>query len=47
VHPENLASLKVAAKCGFKIVDYKVYFGIEILRHQLNRADFLRNARAY
>ncbi len=35
VHPDNAASLKVAAKCGLTIVERKVYWGIEMVRHIL------------
>jgi RimJ/RimL family protein N-acetyltransferase len=37
VHPDNLASLKVAAKCGMTAVERKVYWGIELVRHILKR----------
>lgn len=37
VHPDNLASLKVASKCGLTIVERKVYWGIELVRHVLKR----------
>jgi ribosomal-protein-alanine N-acetyltransferase len=37
VHPDNLASLKVAAKCGMTVVERKVYWGIEMVRHVLKR----------
>ena len=33
VHPDNVASLKVAAKCGLTVVEHKVYWGIEMVRH--------------
>lgn len=36
VHPENLASQRVIAKCGMAYVDRKVYFGIELLRYRLS-----------
>ena len=35
VHPDNAASLKVAAKCGLTVVERKVYWGIEMVRHTL------------
>ena len=35
VHPDNAASLKVAAKCGLRIVERKVYWGVEMVRHVL------------
>jgi RimJ/RimL family protein N-acetyltransferase len=33
VHPNNAASLKVAAKCGLTIIERKVYWGVEMVRH--------------
>ena len=33
VHPGNAGSLKVAAKCGLTVVERKVYWGIEMVRH--------------
>ncbi len=33
VHPENTASLRVAEKCGFSIVEHKMYWGVEMVRH--------------
>ena len=36
VHPDNAASLRVAAKCGFTIVERKVYWGIEMVRHVIH-----------
>jgi [ribosomal protein S5]-alanine N-acetyltransferase len=37
VHPENAGSLKVAAKCGLAVVERKVYWGLELVRHTLGR----------
>lgn len=37
VHPDNLASLRVAAKCGMTVVERKVYWGLELVRHVLKR----------
>lgn len=37
VHPDNTASLKVAAKCGMTVVEHKVYWGVEMVRHVLKR----------
>jgi [ribosomal protein S5]-alanine N-acetyltransferase len=37
VHPDNAASLKVAAKCGLIPVERKTYWGIEMVRHVLKR----------
>lgn len=37
VHPDNAASLKVAAKCGLTVVERKVYWGVEMVRHVLKR----------
>lgn len=39
VHPENIASLKVAAKCGLKIVERKTYWGLELVRHTIARGN--------
>ena len=38
VHPDNAASLKVAAKCGLVPVERKVYWGVEMVRHVLKRS---------
>lgn len=35
VHPQNLASLAVARKCALTIVERKVYWGIEMVRHSI------------
>jgi RimJ/RimL family protein N-acetyltransferase len=35
VHPDNAASLKVAVKCGLTVVEHKVYWGIEMVRHAM------------
>jgi len=37
VHPDNVASLRVAAKCGLTVVERKVYWGSELVRHVLKR----------
>lgn len=37
VHPDNAGSLKVAAKCGLKVVERKVYWGLEMVRHRRER----------
>jgi len=37
VHPENIASLKVAAKCGLTVVERKTYWGLELVRHRIER----------
>jgi ribosomal-protein-alanine N-acetyltransferase len=37
VEPDNIASLKVAAKCGLVAVERKVYWGVEMVRHVLKR----------
>lgn len=37
VHPENTASLRVAAKCGLIPVERKVYWGLELVRHTVTR----------
>jgi RimJ/RimL family protein N-acetyltransferase len=41
VHPENIASLRVAAKCGLVTVERKVYWGLELVRHTLARGAFV------
>lgn len=33
VHPDNAASLRVASKCGLQVVERKVYWGLELVRH--------------
>jgi RimJ/RimL family protein N-acetyltransferase len=33
VHPDNIGSLKVAAKCGLIVAERKVYWGMEMVRH--------------
>ena len=35
VHPENAASLRVAKKCGMAVIERKVYWGLELVRHRL------------
>ena len=40
VHPDNIASLKVAARCGLTVVERKMYWGIELVRHTLKRSEF-------
>jgi [ribosomal protein S5]-alanine N-acetyltransferase len=37
VHPENAASLRVAEKCGLSVVERKVYWGLEVVRHTIKR----------
>jgi ribosomal-protein-alanine N-acetyltransferase len=37
VHPDNLASLRVATKCGLMVVERKVYWGVEMVRHVIKR----------
>jgi RimJ/RimL family protein N-acetyltransferase len=37
VHPENLTSLRVAAKCGLVPVERKPYWGLELIRHTITR----------
>lgn len=37
VHPDNAASLRVAAKCGLLVVERKSYWGVEMMRHVLKR----------
>jgi ribosomal-protein-alanine N-acetyltransferase len=37
VHPDNAGSLKVAAKCGLQVVERKVYWGLEMVRHRCER----------
>jgi len=40
VHEENLASIRVLEKCGLRFIDRKVYFGMELLRYRIERAEF-------
>jgi RimJ/RimL family protein N-acetyltransferase len=44
VHPENLASQRVIAKCKMPYVDHKVYFGIELLRYRLTLEAYMEKA---
>jgi ribosomal-protein-alanine N-acetyltransferase len=37
VHPDNIGSLKVAAKCGLQVVERKMYWGVELIRHCCER----------
>jgi ribosomal-protein-alanine N-acetyltransferase len=38
VHPENIASRRVAEKIGMTLLDHKVYWGMECLRFELFRS---------
>jgi ribosomal-protein-alanine N-acetyltransferase len=40
VHQGNLASIRVLEKCGLRFVDRKVYFGMELCRYRIERAEF-------
>lgn len=42
VHPENKGSLRVAEKLGMVCVEQKNYWGMDMCRHILSRADFPR-----
>jgi [ribosomal protein S5]-alanine N-acetyltransferase len=35
VHPENIASRRVLEKCGLRLIDQKIYFGMELLRFRI------------
>jgi [ribosomal protein S5]-alanine N-acetyltransferase len=37
VHSDNLASLRVAAKCGFVVIERKTYWGLELVRHTVTK----------
>jgi len=37
VHPDNAASLKVVAKCGLTVIERKIYWKIELVRHVIKR----------
>jgi ribosomal-protein-alanine N-acetyltransferase len=41
VHPDNTASLRVAAKCGLVALERKVYWGLELIRHTVTRETFI------
>jgi ribosomal-protein-alanine N-acetyltransferase len=41
VHPENLASRRVAEKCGMTYVDMIHLWGIDLMRHRIDSADCL------
>jgi ribosomal-protein-alanine N-acetyltransferase len=40
IHPDNIASQKVAEKCGFKFVDRNKYFGMDCLRYRIDPNSF-------
>lgn len=40
VHPDNLASLKVAEKCGMRVAEKKKYWGLEMVRHIIRKEDY-------
>jgi len=44
VHPENLASQRVIAKCRMPYVDRKVYFGLELFRYRLTLESYKESA---
>lgn len=44
VHPENLASQRVIAKCRMPYFDRKVYFGLELFRYRLTLESYKESA---
>ena len=40
VHPENMASQRVAIKCGLSLVDRNNYFGMDCFRYRIDAAKF-------
>lgn len=44
VHPQNIASQRVALKCGMRLVDHTRYFGMECFRYRVERNEFLRSS---
>jgi ribosomal-protein-alanine N-acetyltransferase len=40
VHPENIASQRVAQKAGLVFTNESVYFGMDCFRYELSRKDF-------
>ncbi len=38
VHPDNLASRRVIQKCGMKYVDTLPLWGIELMRHRVDKS---------
>jgi ribosomal-protein-alanine N-acetyltransferase len=40
IHPENIASQRVAMKCGLLLVDYNNYFGMDCFRYRIDEATF-------
>jgi len=42
VHPDNLASRRVVEKCGMTYVETRSLWGIELLRHTVDKASFLQ-----
>ena len=41
VHPDNAASRHVLEKCGLRLLDRQNYFGMEMCRYTIARADFV------
>lgn len=37
VHPEHIASRRVIEKLGFRLIERKVYFGMDCMRYELKR----------
>lgn len=42
VHPENIASRRVLEKCGLKLAEQTVYFGMDCCRYVIQQAEFVR-----
>jgi ribosomal-protein-alanine N-acetyltransferase len=47
VHPENIPSIRVLEKCGLGFIDNKVYFGMEMRRYRIEKADFEACSRSW
>ncbi|MBI5946230.1 MAG: GNAT family N-acetyltransferase [Chloroflexi bacterium] len=41
VHPENIASQRVLIKCGMTFTYQASYFGMDMFRYQITRAEFI------
>jgi ribosomal-protein-alanine N-acetyltransferase len=39
-HPQNAASRRVLEKCGLRLFDRKVYWGLEVCRYCITRSEF-------
>ncbi|HUI88798.1 MAG TPA: GNAT family N-acetyltransferase [Anaerolineales bacterium] len=42
VHPDNIASQRVALKCGLSLVDRNNYFGMDCFRYRIEAKEFMK-----